>query len=177
MIYRKMYAYALLDFIITIVLAIITLSFSGTVSFITFFVWYYLHGYYGNALYYEVVKQRTAEGYCCIDGYSSTSLSLLIIELLSCILVFSTPIAIGVFYLTDLFMNRRYHLVHKKDEDFVVNEQNIIRYLSQNQISPLLLIPILVSIILICSLAAIIVTTMGDYIMKIVSTNAWLTIH
>ena len=84
MFYRKMYLYGLFSLAFDFVTFFIIVSSPsiGTtlgLGFICNIAYKCLYGYFGNRIYYSVVKERIADGYHLMDQYKSTSKSLAIL--------------------------------------------------------------------------------------------------
>lgn len=147
MAYRKMYLYALLVLLLaypavgvlaTFISGVLCILFpicfaSGAFAFSTgmwmFFcmplIVHCLYGYFGNALYYRIIRRRVSEGYHLIDQYQPTS----IMASLSCgILGF-------IIYVSDLIVRNIYFSKQKKQENSncEISRQNIITYLNENK--------------------------------------------
>lgn len=129
MFYRKMYLYGFLSLMIDFTVFFSIMS-SRTVvstfglSFVCNLAYKCLYGYFGNRLYYSVVKERIAGGYHLMDQYKSTSKSL-------AILFIFVP-SIYFYYLADVLANEQYFR-SKSRKDTSVNEENILRYLAQDK--------------------------------------------
>lgn len=129
MFYRKMYLYGLFSLLIDCaVFLAITSSHSISavfgLSFVFRFAYKCLYGYFGNRIYYSVVKERIAGGYHLMDQYKSTSKSL-------AILFIFLP-SIYFYYLADVLANEEFFR-NKSRGDNSVNEENILKYLAQDK--------------------------------------------
>jgi len=128
MFYRKMYLYGLfslaLDFaIFFVIMSSTSIRISFGLSFVCNIAYKCLYGYFGNRIYYSVVKERISDGYHLMDEYKSTSKSL-------AILFIFLP-SIYLYYLADVLANEKYfRSAHREDNS--VNEENILKYLSQD---------------------------------------------
>ena len=129
MFYRKMYLYGLFSLALDFATFFIITSSSsiGTafgLSFVCNIAYKCLYGYFGNRIYYSVVKERIAGGYHLMDQYKSTSKSL-------AILFIFLP-AVYFYYLADVLANEKYFRT-KSRGDNSVNEDNILKYLTQDK--------------------------------------------
>ena len=129
MFYRKMYLYGLCSLIIDFAIFLSVTSSSSISSvfgfnFLCNIIYKGLFGYFGNRLYYSVVKDRIFAGYHLMDQYKSTSKSL-------AILFFFIP-AIYFYYFADVLANDAF-FKNKSRENTSINEQNIVKYLSQDK--------------------------------------------
>ena len=76
MIYRKMYGYALLDLMIALVFVVIPAMSSPVLGFITFGIYAFLHGYYGNAYFYadrrsdRALNRSQLPAFCALLAHS-----------------------------------------------------------------------------------------------------------
>ncbi len=129
MFYRKMYLYGLFSVVIdfTVFFSVMsTLSLSSAVglSFVFRLAYKCLYGYFGNRIYYSVVKERIADGYHLMNQYKSTSKSLAILFLF-------LP-SIYFYYLADILANDAF-FKNRSRKNIIVNEENIVKYLSQDK--------------------------------------------
>jgi len=79
MLYRKMYLYGTIFYMIFGTIQNVVVS-TGSV-FLAFFFSLgirILYGYFGNSLYYRIVKKRIRQGYHLLDRYSPTSISAVV---------------------------------------------------------------------------------------------------
>lgn len=87
MLYRKMYLYGTIFYMIFGTIQNVVVS-TGSVFLAFFFVLgiRILYGYFGNSLYYRIVKERIRQGYHLLDRYSPTSIpaAIPIFGLLAC---------------------------------------------------------------------------------------------
>ena len=129
MFYRKMYLYGIFSLLIDCsVFFLITSSHSVSAVFglstVFNFAYKCLYGYFGNRIYYSVVKERIADGYHFMDQYKSTSKSLAIL--------FVFLPSVYFYYLADILANEEYFRT-KSRGDNSVNEENILKYLAQDK--------------------------------------------
>ena len=129
MFYRKMYLYGLFSLAFDFVTFFIVVSSPsiGTtlgLGFICNIAYKCLYGYFGNRIYYSVVKERIADGYHLMDQYKSTSKSL-------AILFIFLP-AIYFYYFADILANEKYFRSTPRGDNSV-NEVNILKYLEQDK--------------------------------------------
>lgn len=129
MFYRKMYLYGFLSLALDFAVFVMILSSPsiGTafgLSFVFNIAYKCLYGYFGNIIYYSIVKERIDDGYHLMDQYKSTSKSL-------AILFIFLP-AVYFYYLADVLANEKYFRT-KSRGDNSVNEENILKYLAQDE--------------------------------------------
>lgn len=129
MFYRKMYLYGLLSLALDFATFFVITSSSSIsavfgLSFVCNIAYKCLYGYFGNIIYYSVVKERIADGYHLMNQYKSTSKSL-------AILFIFLP-SVYFYYLADVLANEKYFRT-KFHRDNSVNEENILKYLAQDK--------------------------------------------
>ena len=134
--YRKMYLYA---FILIMGVCIIPLSYSmltdiglseiGIISASSSLVLHSLLGYFGNALYYRLVKKRVSEGYHLLEEYKNTSLALPIFWF------FVGPLKMNAFLCgADRYELQSFLKEQKiESEKFQITRENIEKYLEKNE--------------------------------------------
>ena len=159
MFYRKMYLYGLLslalDFaIFFIIISFPTINTAFGLSFVCNIAYKCLYGYFGNRIYYSVVKERIADGYHLMDQYKSTSKSL-------AILFIFLP-SVYFYYLADVLANDKYFSSVSRGDNFV-NEENILKYLMQDRQNHIQgKIAIAVSVVLYFMSSSVIVSFFGS---------------
>lgn len=129
MFYRKMYLYGLFSLILDFATFFVIMSSPSIrtafgLSFICNIAYKCLYGYFGNRIYYSVVKERIADGYHLMDEYKSTSKSL-------AILFIFLP-SVYLYYLADVLANEKYFRSVSRGDNSV-NEKNILKYLAQDR--------------------------------------------
>ena len=132
--YRKMYAYGIICLILDIIIFTSELQLLYPIISLAL-------GYYGNSLYYEIVKERTSLGYHLMDNqYKTTSKSLGLMCLIGmffpkavfdCFYMYF-PVIICCYYLADTYDHKMYFKERKLDNN-KVSKHNILKYLSQDK--------------------------------------------
>ncbi len=153
MAYRKMYLYSLLGLLLAYPAIGIFATFISGLSCLLFPVcfatgafafgtgmWmlfcmplivHCLYGYFGNALYYRIVRQRIFEGYHLIDQYKPTSIT----AGLSCG-VFGFIICISDIIIRNIHFSKKEQQENsdrKISNQHEISQQNIIAYLNENR--------------------------------------------
>lgn len=174
MFYRKMYLYGLLSLALDFATFLIIMSFPSIsttfgLSFVCNIAYKCLYGYFGNRIYYSVVKERIADGYHLMDQYKSTSKSL-------AILFIFLP-SVYFYYLADVLANDKYFSSVSRGDNFV-NEENILKYLMQDRQNHIQgKIAIAVSVVLYFMSSSVIVSFFGSKYRSYIQNQFPITVN
>lgn len=125
LLYRKMYLYSFIYCIFSLIAA--TLAKADNIVFITLSVVINLTislylGYYGNDLYYRIIKKRISKGYHLLNKYSPTSIP-------SCLLICFSG---GIVSFAD-YISRKLQLRGCTDKKTNIDNESIRNYLNPNR--------------------------------------------
>ena len=135
MLFKKMYLYAFLFCVVNglIIVGSLALGPKGVLPFavigIYFLVTQIIYGFFGNALFYRIVKKKIAKGYHLLNKYHHESMSIVIISL-STYGIFG--LLMSSFYSFSDWLARKIYFGNHELGNTEINEKNIRLYLSDS---------------------------------------------